>query len=238
MDFLLKIKDKLRLSAPLMLTLISLLDFLIYYIIQLFFWDSDVAAYISHFSGRFFEFAIPIFAAALMLVKMPKGKKMLLYALCLALPRLIYSLPYYYLRYVYDVYDSKEAIVLSLITNIAVILLLMLKTLLLYAVIRLLMKRAGTDEPKFPLSPFDFDSPVVFGIMISALIPFVIELALEVYSTVSFFIEKGAKYRTDDIIFYCGSFVFLIASLILSHTLACLITNLIKRKSEKAEKTE
>ena len=233
MEFLLKLKQKLYLSAPLTLLLISLIDFIIFYTIHLFFWDNDVLAYISHFLGRFFEFSIPIFAAALLLIKAPTGKKLVLSSLCLALPRVIYSFPYYYLYYVYDVYDTKEAIFLSLVTNLALVLILALKILLLYAVIRALMKRAGESGATLPLRPFDFENPAVFGIMISALIPFTIESGFEIYSTVSFFIENSKKYTTGDIIFYFGSFVFLIACLILSGTLASLITNLVKKKTDK-----
>lgn len=231
MQFLLNLKDKLKSSAPFMLFLISLFDFLFYYIINLLFWESDAAVYTAYFVGRFFEFAIPIFAAALMLTRIQSTSKSLLTALIFALPRLVYLIPYYYLDYVYDIYDSKEAILLSLATSAVVIIVVALKILLLHAIMRLFLRRAGIVEPTFPIRPLDLDSPATFGILIASLLVFLIELGLEIYDTVLFFIEAGTHYRTGEIISIVGSYVFLIAAFILTHAISCLLASYLKKKS-------
>ena len=231
MQFLLNLKNNLKSSAPFMLFLISLFDFLFYYIINLLFWESDAAVYTAYFVGRFFEFAIPIFAAALMLTRIQSTKKTILTALIFSLPRIVYLIPYYYLDYVYDIYDSKEAIVLSLATSAVVILVIALKTLLLHAIMRLFISRRGLTEPDFPIRPLDLDAPVTFGILTATLLVFIVELGLEIYDTVVFFIEAGTRYRTGEILSIVGSYVFLIAAFLLAHALACLLASYLKKKS-------
>lgn len=238
MDFLLKIRTRLRLSSPLIMVLVSLFDFLFYYIIHLLFWESDAAIYTSYFVGRFFEFAIPVLAAALMLTKIRSVKKTLLWSLLLALPRLIYTIPYYYLKYVYDIYDSKEAIALSLVTSIAVILLLALKILLFHTIMRLFLKKSSEAEPHFPLNPLDLDNSTVFGILCATLLSFVVSLGFEIYDTVVFFIEAGTRYRTGEILSIVGSYVFLIVAFILTHILSCTFTTILKRKRDKQNDTD
>lgn len=231
MEFLLNLKNKLKSSAPFALFLISLFDFLVYYIINLLFWESDAAVYTAYYVSRFFEFALPIFAAAIMLTHAQTMKRALLSALLLSLPRLVYTIPYYYLDYVYDIYDSKEAILLSLATSAAVILFVSLKTYIFYAVMRFFIKRAGIDAPTFPIKPFDLERPEAFGILAASLTAFLVSLGFEIYDTVVFFIEAGTRYRTSEILSIVGSYVFLIAAFILTHAISCLLASYLKKKS-------
>ncbi len=234
MDILMKIKSRLHINAPLLLFLVSLIDFLVYYIINMWFWEYDTALYVAYFIGRVFDFAIPVLAAALLLTRERSIPKSILWAFLYSLPRLVYVIPYYYLRYVYDIYDSIEAISIAIPLSLLVIIILSLKVLLFYTVIKLFIRRAGkcADE-LFPLRPFDLDNPAVIGILICSFINFLVNVGFEIYDTVLFFIDAGMSYKSGEILFIVLSYVILVIAFILTHIAASFFANLIKKRSIK-----
>ena len=72
------------------------------------------------FVNKFLEFITPSLGAAVLFLGWQDGgiKKALLRALALSLPRMIYLLPYYYVYYIVNFYDSAESISLSLLVSV------------------------------------------------------------------------------------------------------------------------
>lgn len=236
MEILTKIKKKLRITAPLILFILSLVDFLIYYIINLVFWEYDVALYTAYFIGIIFDFAIPIIAAALLFTKERSIPKSLLFSFLYSLPRLIYLIPYYYLKYVYDIYDSIEAITIAIPLSLLVVIVLTLKVFLFYLLIKLFIKRKQKSaEELLPAGIFELDNPLIFGILISAFISFSVNVGFEIYDTVLFFIDAGMSYKSGEIIFIATSYAILVIAFILTHISASFLASRMKKCIIKAK---
>lgn len=224
-------KTKRKLPILPILLGISIIDYLAFHLANLIFFTSDAAAYIQYFVGRLAEFTLPIIFAAI-LVKMNRGfKGSILPAALLVATRLIYFIPYYYVMYVADVFDSAEAIGLSIITSIALAFVTTLEVLLYYGIIRLIMKLDGAvpDKAYFPLGALELDNPATVAIFGATAIRFLGYLVFEVIGTVDFFIRVGDTYRTNEIFFIVGSYVFLLALLLFTHFAACFLASRSKK---------
>ena len=163
-------------------------------------------------------------------------KGAILSAISLSATRLVYYLLYNYLRFVNDVYDTPESIGLSLLKSAVSVVLLSLEMLLYSYVIKKLGKRENGCNGNS--GPFDLNDRCVFAIFSAALIKFALLFGYEVYTTVSYFIEVGTRYRMDEVIYMLVSYMFLFIYLIASHAVAVSFSKIIVYKKEKAEETE
>ena len=106
---------------------VNLLTFCLFYIPNyVLMLNVEWVEYFRIFFNKFFEFLLPAVAATVLFLGYPRDglKKTITRAFCLSLPRIIYLLPYYYLYYILNFYDSIEAITLSaLVTLFGVVLL-------------------------------------------------------------------------------------------------------------------
>ena len=94
--------------------------------------------YLRIFLEKLCEFLLPAVAATLLFISFSTDglKKTIRRAICLSLPRIIYLLPYYYLYYIFNFYDSVEAITLSALVTLFGVALLFGQILLLFVIIR------------------------------------------------------------------------------------------------------
>ena len=107
---------RLYLISALSFCAVNFASFLIFFIPN-YVIEADIGwfEYVRLFFNKFVEFALPPIAACLLMSAYFDGgiKKSLIYAIYLALPRIIYLLPYYYLYHIAYGYDSIESICLS-----------------------------------------------------------------------------------------------------------------------------
>ena len=211
--------------AILWLTLALLVAFLIYYLPLLY--DTGAAiTYISYFTVQLINTALPLVSAAVLILKASDSstKKIFKSALPFSLVRLPYLLPYYYCRFVVDYYDSLEAICLSAIYSLLLMLVFYIEVAVYTIIIRKVLKKSD-EAPILNAHPFDLDAPVTYSIAICAIIGFFIDLSFEIYDTVYYFIDYSGTYKLTEILYIILCFVLILVFAIVSHTVACFIKN-------------
>ena len=231
-------RKKLKRAATLLL-LISLIDFLFYYIVTLTLGSYDFAVYTVFFVGKLTSFALPAIIAAILVFEDGNAKEKILRAAGLSLTRLVYYVPYFYLDYVYDVFDSIESICLSAATSALAALGLAAVSLLCYLIVKLIMKKFKKTEDKeslFPLPLFSIENEAALGIFMATLTLFGVSLISEIIDTVSFFIDVGSRYRAGEIVFMIGKYVFLVFSLLFTHFISCYVVNKLSEKRDDNQK--
>ncbi len=232
---------KLKKSSYATIFLISLFSFLIFYIPNNFFFDIDALIYISYFIRQFIDSFIPVFSAAVLFLSDTEKPvyKSILPALKLALPRLVYVIPYYYLYYMAEGFDSFESIAFLSIHAVFLLIVFTLEIWLYSLLARFALKRRARvhgyeidfEEER---SVFDLASPLSFALFTLPLARFVYDLIQEIYSAVSYLVEYAGSYRPGEIVFMLGKFVFVLLSLLLSH----LLVHFFKRRAKTAYQRE
>lgn len=198
--------------------------------------------YVRFFADDLIHFLIPALSGAIALIGFEYGgaRSTLVGCIPLALTRLIYTLPYYYLYHVYMGFDSIEALLASLVISVLIAVITYLWVLLLAFVSRLCLKRMCVRVGILPTEALgadallDMSSPAVASIAAIAFIGFTAELIEEIINTVNYLIEYADSYRMSEIVYIVICFVFLAAKLIISHLLMSYVRRLtIKRRAIK-----
>lgn len=203
---------------------------------------NDVAGvifeYIGYYTHRALEFLAPPALAAIMLVLCAKEgiKKALLHTLLISCARIFYTLPYYYIIFIYNYrYDSIESLLISLIASISVILLTALGAYISFSVAVIVMKRRHGKSraeiidsiPELISKPSgsDFLNDESLPILIFVLLRFALSLITEIFDTVIFFVKYGYDYTTAEILTMLANYVFIFLLLIASYFIACGVKN-------------
>ncbi len=201
----------------------AIAEFLIYYVLTISIRNFDLIYYYLYFIERFILLAIPVTAAAITLRRATSKLDALKMSAYIALTRLVVFIPFFYLEYVYGIYDSLEAVLLSLVSSLGAVIIYAVLIFAAYMLMRFVVDRRGGAE--YPVRIFDFSSPATLSVLTVTLIIFVLNLAFEIYSTVLFFIENGTIYYINEIVLMVLSYVFLAVLLIGLHTLGVLALN-------------
>lgn len=182
---------------------------------------AEVFVYVRIFVTKFIDFAIPAVAALLLFLDRDAGvKKLLGSAILLALPRLAYSIPYYYFYFLGSRYDSRESITMSFFVSAFGVALVFGQIMLIYLVMKKMSSREGCLEIK---SPFDFSSVVTLGIFSGVFLQFIIGIIGEIISTVDFIISYGGFLKIGEIIYVCICYLFVLCEMLLVHLLCHML---------------
>ena len=194
--------------------------------------------YISYYTSATLEFLAPPLLATLMLVLAAKeGTKMALFHILLvSTARIFYTLPYYYLIFIYNYrYDSLESILVAFAASVFIIILTALGAYISFAAALLVLKRKEKmtrDEiisalPKIVSEPTtsDFLGKSGLPILIFALLRFGLSLLSEIVDTVMFFVRFRSDYTLTEIATMLINYVLLFAFLILSYYLSSRFKN-------------
>ena len=210
--------------------LAGIVEFLVYYLVTLFIDNFDFIYYYLYFIERFVLLVIPVMAAVTIYTRCDTRREVIKTSLYVALTRLVAFIPFFYLEYVYGIYDSIEAILLSLLSSLAGIVIYFIVILMAYALMKHLIDKHGEVELPSPL--FDTSAPATRAIFTVSLIIFLLNLIPEIYSTVTFFIENGTIYYIDEIVLMIVSYVYLAIMLLGIHLIGVVTLN---RSSGKIE---
>ena len=206
----------------------------------------EIFEYVSYYLSKTVEFlAPPILATIALCVLISYGKSALLkFTLTVASARLFYSLPYYYIIFIYNHgYDSLEAISLSLVATVSVILLTFLGVLVSLSIYYLVLKKRSKKNDK-PLAeeldavltrsyPTDFLCRKNLPVLVFAITRFGFSFITELIDTVTFFIEYRSDYIAKEIITILANFTLLFVLLTVSYLIAANIKNaLVDNKDE------
>ena len=201
----------------------ALLEFLVYYLVSILINDFDIVYYYLYFVERFLLLCVPVAAAAVIIRREKTWLGVIKASTYISLTRLIVFIPFFYIEFVYGIYDSLEAILLSLLASLAAVIIYVTVTLLAYMMMRYIIKSKGGASYPTPL--FDLGATATKAVFSVSLVIFIINLALEIYSTVAFIIENGTIYYVDEILLVVFSYVFLAILLIGIHAVGVIALN-------------
>ena len=209
--------------------------------------------YASYYLSKSVEFlAPPIIATVIYLVYKELGRQTaLLTALTVSFARAFYTIPYYYIIFIYNYgYDSIESITLSFLATLLVILVTVLGVVIsveaYHLVMKIISKHTDTDlskELSLPVEKsniFDFLAKANLPILVFALARFVFSFVIELVDTITFFIEYHLDYRAMEIVTILINFTLLFVLLVASYLIAALIRNALiadKTTDEAIEST-
>ncbi len=216
----------------------SLLSFLLVYLPYLYFMDSDAVNYTTYFVRRFLSALISVFSAVFLFTYGSRRGfvRRVLDAFRIVLPRLAYLIPYYYVYYMSDGYDTFEALGLLTLRSLALLALYTAEALVLCAMARRTAKRrlqGAENEGFLGAALFDLAAPAVAGCFAAAFGEFILLFASEVVSTVEYAIEYAGTYRLGELYYIIGSFLFTLAALLLTHAATVGIMKLFERREKK-----
>lgn len=233
-----------RLSSlfALSLAVLSFLQFLIYYLAYGSF-DTPVAILMTaSYSVNFLEGLFPPLAALALFITRGHGiKNKLLPASLIIFTKLFYTLPYYYIYFVSDVFNSLEAILYSFLVSIIYLIYTLLQTLVCIFLFNYAESKVEADKRKREYAKlFDIDDHVNFGILLSVMIPFIIFFVRALIDTVTYIIDVSGNFRNEEILTIVLTFAVVIFSAALQYTLCAVIKNLLFKyaslhKSKEAE---
>lgn len=203
--------------------------------------------YASYYLSKTVEFlAPPILATLALCVLLSYGRSALVkFALTVASARLFYSLPYYYIIFIYNHgYDSIEAIALSLLATALVILLTVLGIFASLGIYYLVLGRSckkngktiddATGDILTRSIVSDFVCHKNVPVLVFALARFTFSFVMELIDTVTFFIEYRSDYIAKEIITILANFTLLFALLVASYLIAANIKNALVDNKEQS----
>ncbi len=221
-----EIYSRLKKSSYARVFLISLISFLIFYIPNYFISNNEPLIYISYFIREFIDSFIPVFSAAVIYFADCDKKlfKRFLSALKLSLPRLIYVIPYYYLYYMSQGFDSLESLMYLSVHSVFLMLVFPVE-LSLYVIIASFLGKRRARKTGYKLNfeeergIFDLATPFAFSLFSISLSRFTYDTVMEMRDAISYLVNYAGSYRTSEIIFMLIKFLFVLATLLAMHAL-------------------
>ncbi|MBQ8719867.1 MAG: hypothetical protein IJY65_02415 [Clostridia bacterium] len=202
--------------------------------------EGDAAIYIAKFTtDLLLSLEISVGATAVLLVLNMKDKRdFILTGLLLSLSELFYALPYNFIYYEYNGYDTYESLGLTAILSplqylihAAAILILALVITIVYRLVK--HKRGAELDIRASAalgSPFDFENEATLSIFFISLGVFIYNMTLEIIDTVTYLIDYAGSYRQGEIIYIVCRFLFHFAALFAYQTVAFYSQRLIVKR--------
>ena len=245
---------KVRSRAFLIYAAINIFAYFFAHVAYLFANDvaGEIFEYVSYYLSKTVEFlAPPIIAAIAYTLMRERGRgAMVGFAFSTASARLFYSIPYYYIIFIYNYgYDSIESITLSLLASVLVIIVTVLGVIISLSVCHMLMKKRckreeieldeAIDNTRRKTEVFDFLSLGNLPVLVFALLRFAFSFVCELFDTVTFFIEYRSDYLPKEIITILANFTLLFVLLVASYLLAATFKNsLVDKLANNSEEEE
>lgn len=211
----------------------------------------ELFEYVSYYLSKTVEFiAPPVIAAVALTVLIGYGKGALVkFTLTVASARLFYSLPYYYIIFIYNYgYDSIESISLSLLASALVILLTFGGALISLGIYSLVLNKqckkcgAAKEEALTAIitksTVTDFLCAVNIPILTFALTRFAFSFVMELIDTITFFVEYRSDYLPKEIITILVNFTLLFVLLVVSYLIAANVKNALIDEPASEQDTE
>ena len=189
--------------------------FLIYYLANYIFYDISALSYVWIFTQKLIYLLMIFIAATVMLIFYALGEKRhgYLSLIAFSLIRMIYFIPYFYLIFIYDGFDSVEALLFGLLSALADAAIFYLLALLALGVMLLIIKKSnqgGTPIDELIIKPtrLNFADPICLAFTVLSLLGFAYLFINEVIDTVSFIINYSGNLLTLEIIYIIFSYIF------------------------------
>ena len=208
-------------------SLLSFVQFLLFYIPSDSLYENLFFIYTASYVTEFLEALFSPLAA--MVIFMTRGggvKNKILPCILISFLRLFYSLPYYYVYYVSDVFNSAEALMLSLLVSFLFLAFFFLQTFVCILILKCIENRNQKQiEDRKYAKLFDFDDHTNFGIILTVIFVFVISFIREGASTVQYLVQNLGSYRTKEIITIVLSYLILFLFAFIHYLIITLLKN-------------
>ena len=225
--------------ASLIFLVVHFVTFMILYCSEFVFVNSTFMTYLWYFMQKATFLLMPLVAAMLILLADAylgiRGA--LLRLLPLSFAKMIYSLPYYYLVFVYDpFYDSADAIFFALIQSFAESIILYAFVLIIFYIMKgflWLFNKTGEKNSELlsKSTVLDFRDPVSLTFMTSSLLCFLYFLIDEIITTVSIISRYSGRLLGGEIVYMVFSYAVDISLLALHYfALAYLKNRIVKER--------
>ena len=220
---------------------LSILEFLIYYIFYGFLYSNGALVVTASYFISFTEGLFPILAATAVFFffdsKKTGGKALI--ALLLSVPKILYLFPRYYLYFVAGVFNSIEAITLSILVSVLYVLYTFLQIFICIFILNLVIHHSKHEKKLLETKRiFSLDDSTNFALAMTSVFIFVIFLVKECFNTVSYFLEVGGGYTGEEIITIVISFLLLPLYSFIYYLICVPLKNKILCKNEKADDLE
>ena len=191
---------------------------------------SDWATYLTSFGLALLQDVIMIVSAVIAMLnfELISKKSWLICSLALSMTRFFYLLPYDFLYFEYNGYDTGESITLALVQSILEVALTFGIILLISFVAHSITSRiahSGKQQPVAELTkraPFDFSDRYAVAVFSMAAMVFIYNLITEIIDTVIYLVDYAGTYRTGEIIYIVFCYVFILISLLVAHSVGFL----------------
>ncbi|MBQ9071337.1 MAG: hypothetical protein IJY23_08345 [Clostridia bacterium] len=213
-------------NASLLLLLSYFLTFLLYYFANHLFYEVAFLGYLWAFVQKATYLLLPILAGLIaVIVYSYRGVKAALVSLIpTSLSKIIYFIPYYYLMFIYDYFDSGESLLLGFIVSLAEAIASYVMSLAVFFIIIVIVSRrkeksvsvASALEKKTLL---DFSDPVSLSFALISLVVFLYVFGSEISATVTLIRDSYGSLKTEEIIYTVVSYIY-DALLLVFHYLA------------------
>ncbi|MBQ3016509.1 MAG: hypothetical protein IJD79_07000 [Clostridia bacterium] len=208
--------------------------FILYYLSNQIFYEVEPLAYIWIFAQRLIYFLMLFISATLTLILYfsDKSKRAFLSLIAFSAARTIYFIPYFYLIYIYDGFDSIEAILFGILTAVGEAALAYGLTLLAFGFMLLVIKKAN----KSALSPselilqhtkLDFSDPISLSFALLSLIGFSYFFIKEIIDTAIFLVDYSGSITVGEIFYIVFSFIFDLALIFIYYFVLSYVKNRI-----------
>ncbi|MBR5140414.1 MAG: hypothetical protein IKV16_05090 [Clostridia bacterium] len=231
---------RIRSVFAISLACLSLAQFLIYYIVFGSFQRSIASLMAASYCIDLLEALFPPLAALAIFLTLGGGlKNKILPSLLISFTKLFYTIPFYYIYLVADVYNSREALIYSFFISIAYIIYTFLQIFIcIYLLNRVESKLDEVKRIRERSKLFDIDEHVNFGILLSVCVPLIISLIRNTVDTVSYLIEASGNYHTDEILAILLSYAVVLVSAFIGYALCAFIKNLVLRLPKATDEPE
>ncbi len=207
----------------------------------------ELFGYISIYLNKIADFLLPVVITSITFtVFCIEGIKSAVFAsLIISVSRCFFAIPYYYMLYIYNPnynYDSIESIVLAVPSAIAEVIFSAFIAALFITVWALIAAkrakctltelRAGTLPSVYSGGYVSFLEGANFALLSFSFMRFIWAVAVEIFDTVSFFIDVGASYKANEIITIVIGYLLAFALLVIGY-MAAVFTKGITAKRIK-----
>ncbi len=208
--------------------------FILYYLSNQIFYEVEPLAYIWIFAQRLIYLLMLFISATLTLILYysDKGKRAFISLIAFSAVRTVYFIPYFYLIYIYDGFDSVEAILFGILTAVGESAVAYGLTLLALGLMLLVIKRAN----KTSLSPselvlqqtkLDFSNPISLSFALLSLIGFSYFFIKEIIDTSIFLLDYSGSIMIGEIFYIVFSFIFDLALIFIYYFVLSYVKNRI-----------
>ena len=238
MEELDKIPASRRATTPIMIFFfLTVVEFIAFYLFWLFF--STYSGYYVYFVQRTFLLALLVAGSVTVYRTAKNTKQVILHSALVSIPRSIFFIPFFYLEFLSNVlYDSIDAIALSLFATVVTVILHAAATACLCFIIKAVCAKRGVPKNEIR-RPKDLKSTFCGTMLVISLVIAFINFAVELATAITFIVESNGILFISEAVYIIISLLFPIVMLVAMYFLPILIAmwvnKVMLRKIKKAE---